>query len=92
MTRIFSVTKHETNSTTSNALCCTREQDVTEGVRFRNTRYTRYLQNIDHSLEFVNEALTHGWLDRSIVEDVCRSPLRLEISPSPIESVDEQTT
>jgi hypothetical protein len=27
---------------------------------FRNTRFEQYLQNIDHSLDFVNEALTTG--------------------------------
>lgn len=29
---------------------------------FRNTRFEQYLQNIDHSLDFVNEALTAGML------------------------------
>jgi hypothetical protein len=30
---------------------------------FRNTRFEQYLQNIDHSLDFVNEALTSGRLN-----------------------------
>lgn len=27
---------------------------------FRNNRFEQYLQNIDHSLDFVNEGLTTG--------------------------------
>lgn len=33
-------------------------------LHFRNNRFEQYLQNIDHSLDFVNEALTNGKIGR----------------------------
>ena len=57
---------------------------------FRNNRFEQYLQNMDHSLDFVNEALTNGRIfeGRNESMNVC---LRFENRFVNIESSDDET-
>jgi len=76
ITEISKACKQLINDT--NTICNQARTQFTEKYRFnfcikyqilsffRNTRFENYLQNIDHSLDFVNEALTTGIFIKSI--------------------------
>lgn len=60
----------------------------------RNTRFEQYLHNIDHSLDFVNDALTNGALRKSFLSSPQTHArlsmfFRIKISVVNVESIDE---
>jgi hypothetical protein len=95
MIRLHYVIRHECNLQTSK-----HDNNCSIDPRIgliRNTRFEQYLQNIDHSIDFVNEALSTGVCachrtcscDCHVERVLCSMLSRLTDGTSHIESSDE---